>query len=376
MPGTDTLAYSIRKLGGWSFHELNVPLETLKKFTRHGPDLSYDFFTRAQCLDALLTGDAGPLRLAFRWLLEADIQPVSLVHDLQNHDEITYQLVEPEHRKDETFDIGGRSQTGKELRERMLDDMRTGVAGKTAPWNKLYRPERDGVATTFAGFIAPALGVKDPYHATDDEVREICRGHLLLTAANALQPGVFSLSSWDLVGALPIPEEGVKDRIEDGDYRWINRGGVDLMGAAPDAKDSAFGLPRAQSLYGPVSRQLRDPESYVSQLKVLLAARQEYELAEAELLDVLEPKSKGLCLLLLRLPSEELALTALNFGRKEVEELVELPKKFLDGKDKAEGELWLDIVSRKEFKVEGSRSIRLHLPPLFGTTLVQQQPSE
>jgi maltose alpha-D-glucosyltransferase/alpha-amylase len=374
--GTDTLAYSIRKLGGWSFHELNVPLETLKKFTRHGPDLSYDFFTRAQCLDALLTEDAGALRLAFRWLLEADVQPVSLVHDLQNHDEITYQLVEPEHRKDETFDIGGRSQTGKQLRDRMLDDMRTGVAGKTAPWNKLYRPERDGVATTFAGFVAPALGVKDPYHATDDEVREIRRGHLLLTAANALQPGVFSLSSWDLVGALPIPEERVKDRIEDGDYRWINRGGVDLMGAAPDVKGSAFGLPRAQSLYGPVPTQLRDPESFASQLKVLLAARHKYRVAEAELLDVLEPKSKGLCLLLLRLPGEEIALTALNFGRQEVDEVIELPQKFVDHKSEAKSGVWMDIISGKEFKSGGSRSIRIQLPGLYGTTCVQQQPSQ
>src|SRR5262249_1659260 len=46
--GTEQLAFLCRKLGGWSFHELNVPLEELKKFTRNGPDLSYDFFTRAQ----------------------------------------------------------------------------------------------------------------------------------------------------------------------------------------------------------------------------------------------------------------------------------------------------------------------------------------
>ena len=31
------------------------------------------------------------------------------------------------------------------------------------------------------------------------------RAHLLLAMFNALQPGVFALSGWDLVGALPIP---------------------------------------------------------------------------------------------------------------------------------------------------------------------------
>src|SRR5262249_10226838 len=117
--GTNYLAFLIRKLGGWSFHELNVPLESLRNFTRDGPDLSYDFFTRAQCVHALLTGDAAPLRLSFRWLLEAGVQPVSLVHDLQNHDEITYQLVEPDHRKDQTLQVGRERMTGKQLRERM-----------------------------------------------------------------------------------------------------------------------------------------------------------------------------------------------------------------------------------------------------------------
>src|SRR5205085_12298608 len=223
--GTDDVAMLVRKLGGWSLHELNVPLEDLKLFTANGPDLSYDFVTRAQCLHALLTGDAGPLRLAFRWMLEAGVRPGAFVHDLQNHDEITYQLVEPEHRKDQTLDVGGKKVTGKELKERMLAEMRAKVAGDAAPYNHLYRPERDGVATTFPGFIAPALGVRDPYAASPDQVKLIARGHLLLAAANALIPGVFSLSSWDLVGALPVPEAGVKDRVGDGDWRWVNRGG-------------------------------------------------------------------------------------------------------------------------------------------------------
>src|SRR5262249_15348534 len=152
-------------------------------------------------------------------------------------------LVEPDHRKKQTFTVSGKKVTGGELRERMLAEMRAKVAGAAAPYNKLYRPEKDGVATTFARFLAPALGVRDPYKPSAEEVALVRRGHLLLVAANALQPGVFSLSSWDLVGALPISEEAVEQRTTDGDYRWVNRGGVDLMGANPSAKDSAFGLP-------------------------------------------------------------------------------------------------------------------------------------
>lgn len=247
---TNELSFYIRKMGGWSFQELNIPLKEFRTFTEHGPDLSYDFFTRAQCMHAVLTEDAAPLRLAFRWLLEAKVQPLTLVHDLQNHDEITYQLTELQGRKDEIISLGKAKMRGDELREHMLQQMRAKVSGEAASYNYLYRPEKDGLVTTFAGFLAPALGVRDPYRASAEEIALIRRGHLLLAAANALQPGVFSLSSWDLVGALPVPLEGVEEWVADGDYRWVNRGGVDLLGANPARQKSAFGIPRAKSLYG------------------------------------------------------------------------------------------------------------------------------
>jgi hypothetical protein len=99
----------------------------------------------------------------------------------------------------------------------MLQEMRTKAAGRRAPHNKLYRPEKDGLATTFAAFAAAALEIRDPYQASPSEREQIRKGHLLLAAANAMQPGVFSLSSWDLVGALPIPLESVADRADDGE---------------------------------------------------------------------------------------------------------------------------------------------------------------
>ena len=40
---------------------------------------------------------------------------------------------------------------------------------------------------------------------TPDEQAQVQRAHLLLAMYNALQPGVFALSGWDLVGALPLP---------------------------------------------------------------------------------------------------------------------------------------------------------------------------
>ncbi len=53
--------------------------------------------------------------------------------------------------------------------------------------------------------IAAALGVRDVWNMTPDEKALVQRAHLLLAMYNALQPGVFALSGWDLVGALPLP---------------------------------------------------------------------------------------------------------------------------------------------------------------------------
>jgi maltose alpha-D-glucosyltransferase/alpha-amylase len=371
--GTNDVAMLVRKLGGWSFHELNVPLEDLKKFTANGPDLSYDFVTRAQCLHALLSGDAGPLRLSFRWMLEAGAQPVGFVHDLQNHDEITYQLVEPEHRKDRVLAVGGRKLTGKELREGMLALMRKKVAGEAAPYNRLYRPEKDGVATTFAGFVAPALGI-DPYEATPEDVKRIARGHLLLAAANALQPGVFSLSSWDVVGALPVSGPEVERRAADGDQRWVNRGGVDLAGANPKAEASAFGLPRARALYGSLPAQLKDADSFASRLRAMLAARRTYRVAEGELLAVPEPKTAGVCVLVLKLPDHPAAVTVLNFGREEVEEEIALGELLKGAGPPAGG--WVDIVSGAAAGTSSEAGrLLVRLPALAGMTLVPDKPA-
>jgi len=363
--GTNDTAMMVRKLGGWTFHELNVPLKDLKPFTTNGPDLSYDFTTRAQYLHAFLVGDAGPLRLSFRWMLEAGVQPVAFVHDLQNHDELTFQLTEPEGRKDETFAVGGRKLTGKQLKDEMLAAMRSKAAGDAAPYNRLYRPERDGLATTFTGFIAPALGLKDPYSATPEQIKQIARGHLLLAGANALQPGVFGLASWDLVGALPIPLDSVKDRVGDGDFRWINRGGVDLMGANPKASGSWFGLPRAKALYGPLPDQLKNPDSFASRLKGMLAARKKYRVAEGELLAVPEPKAAGLCVLVLKLPDHPLAVTVLNFGREDVSEEVNLGDvgKGLTGE-------WIDILTGKSLAPSCGGRVTVRVPALTATTLV------
>ena len=146
------------------------------------------------------------LRLAFRQLDKAEIQTRLLVHDLQNHDELTYQLPELMEGGNEPLPYGDQQVLKWRLRRRILKEMQAKAAGDKAPWNLLYRTQNDGgdgIATTMVGFIAAGLGI-NPYKATEEQKKQIKRAHLLVAMANAMQPGVFSLSMWDLVGTLPL----------------------------------------------------------------------------------------------------------------------------------------------------------------------------
>jgi hypothetical protein len=115
--------------------------------------------------------------------------------------------------------------------------------------------------------------------------------------------------------------------MKDGDYRWINRGGIDLMGVNPKGETSRFGLPRARALYGPLPEQLKDPDSFASQLKRILAAREKYHIAEGELVAVADVAESALCVLIMRVPeASTLAVSALNFGQKPIRERIDLDR--------------------------------------------------
>jgi maltose alpha-D-glucosyltransferase/alpha-amylase len=265
-----------------------------------------------------------PLRLAHQFLLDAGVPAGTLVHGLQNHDEITFQLFELGSHDDFRFE--GRTYNGKQLKDRILNTLRSTVGA--VPYNKLYRPQQDGITTTFAGFLAAALGIGDPYNATPDQLGLIRRAHLLAAHANAMIPGVFALAAWDLVGPLPVGVGDIPGNLTSGnDWRWINRGAVDLLGGNPGVHNSAFRLPKAKTLYGPVPEQLRDPESFASQIKRMLAARKQYRIHEATIISVPNTGNPGVILLVMTLPDNGgLAITALNYGRRAASVKVDLTR--------------------------------------------------
>jgi trehalose synthase len=307
------IASMIRKLGGFSFQELNLAMDDIKVMGASGADLSYDFVNRPAYHHALVTGSTEFLRLTLNISLELGVDPASLVHGLQNHDELTHELVHFSTRhKDDVFRYEGDDVTGAELADRVRTDLCRQLTGESAPYN--LRFTTNGIACTTATVVAGSLGIADLADIGPEETEQIKRAHLLLAMFGALQPGVFALSGWDLSGMLTLNRRQVAGLIADGDTRWINRGAHDLRGVDPDAKRSEGGMPVGRSLYGTLEEQLADPSSFASRLRGIIDVRRRYGIATAAQIDVPEVSHRSMLVMVHRLGDGNLQITALNFA--------------------------------------------------------------
>ena len=307
----------VRKVGGFTFQELNLGIDDILNTGSVGPDLSYDFITRPAYQYAMATGDTEFLRLTLREAQKIGIDQASLVHALQNHDELTYELVHfANNHRDDVYHLAGQDWTGADMAEHIRETMRQTMTGEAGPYNQTFTT--NGIACTTASIIAASLGITDLAEITDADVKKIASAHLLLCMYNAWQPGVFALSGWDLVGALPVPREQVAKLIATGDTRWIERGAYDLLGANPDALSSASGMPRATALYGPLPEQLASTNSFASRLAQIIKVRKRNGIDTSALVDVPEVAHKSLLVMVNKLEIGATQVTALNFGQDKI----------------------------------------------------------
>lgn len=352
----------VRKVGGFTFQELNLAMDDIQRTSAVGPDLSYDFVTRPAAQVALCTADTEFLRLVLREAMEIGIDQASLVHAMQNHDELTYELVHfaGAHR-DDVYTLGGAEFTGQTLAEHIRQTMRDKLTGEAAPYNAIFT--QNGIASTTASIVAATLGIPDLNEITDADVRRITTAHLLLCMYNAWQPGVFALSGWDLVGALPLDRAEVRQLISAGDTRWIERGAYDLLGIAPEAKKSASGIPRARELYGPVPEQLKRETSFASRLSQILRVRKRAGIDTGVLVDVPDVGHKSLLALVNELESGVTQITALNFSGEKLEARIQselLPP----------GRIFDLSTRRKVGNVDELRGFNVTLPAYGGLAMV------
>ena len=307
------IASMVRKVGGFTFQELNLAIDDIRNTAQRGADLSYDFVNRPAYHHALAVADTEFLRLTLNIALESGLQPISLVHGLQNHDELTYELVHfAAAHADDVFTFRGANLTGAELAVTIRGELIERLTGDAGPYNAIFTT--NGIASTTATVITAALGITDLSNLNQQLIEKVKQGHLLLAMFNAFQPGVFAFSGWDLGGLLTLEPSQVSWMLATGDTRWINRGAYDLMDYQPDAAEAESKVPRAVSLYGSLPEQLDDANSFVSRLRDILAVRARYGIATSTQVDVPPVSDKAMLVMVHRLDSGVTQVTVLNFS--------------------------------------------------------------
>ena len=103
--------------------------------------------TRPAYQHAMATGDTEFLRLCLRTCLEVGVDPASLVHAMQNHDELTYELLHwSVGHADTLYGYRGRTITGADLGDDVRRDMCRHLTGDAAPYNLVFTT--NGIACT------------------------------------------------------------------------------------------------------------------------------------------------------------------------------------------------------------------------------------
>jgi trehalose synthase len=362
------IASMVRKVGGFTFQELNLTIDDIQSSAERGADLSYDFVNRPAYHHALATGDTEFVRLTLNLSKQHGVEPASLVHALQNHDEMTYELVHFEtlHARD-LFRFRSHELTGHELAATIRQDLLDHLTGDAAPYNATFT--QNGIASTTATIIAASLGFRSIDKLSAEQVEQIKQAHLLLAMFNALQPGVFALSGWDLCGMLTLDRKHVSRLLADGDTRWIHRAAYDLMDYRPHAHESLSKMPRGTSLYGSLRAQLQDSTSFVRRLAEILAIRKRYGIATSIQLDVPHVSNKAMLVMVHQLTDAE-QVTVLNFSAHAISGSV-------SSEALVPGSVLLDMFTDEEVgEVDDLHTFTISLAPHEGKSLLVLCPGD
>ena len=182
----------VRKVGGFTFQELNLAIDDIKTTSERGADLSYDFVNRPAYHHALATGDTEFLRLTLNAALQHRARSRSrLVHALQNHDELTYELVHfaTAHTGRRLPLPRDRADRRRARRSRSVPSSSSGSPATAAPVQRHLHHQRHRLHDG----DGHRRGAR--HHRPDDARRRSRssrsrRAHLLLAMFNAWQPGV------------------------------------------------------------------------------------------------------------------------------------------------------------------------------------------
>ena len=198
------IAGMVRKVGGFTFQELNLAIEDIRDTGAVGADLSYDFVE--------------PTRVSPRAGHPQHRVPAAGAAAVARGRRGAGEP-RPRHAEPRRADVRARALGDAARRrcvlvpghERSRARRSRRRSAPTSPSSSPGRPTSTGYSRRTASparrrrVIAATQGFATLHEITEADVPAICDAHLLLAKYNAWQPGVFALSGWDLTGMLTVP---------------------------------------------------------------------------------------------------------------------------------------------------------------------------
>ncbi len=345
---SDLLAQMSRKMGGFSFQKLTLSYPSIQTFLEYGPEFVYDFAGKSAFIHTLLQKRCDLLFYIYRELFSKSFPLYRLIHSLQIEEGLNYNWVDLQQVEEESIFFKNRFQKKKEIRkDLLLQDL--ALLKEGYPYVAFSDKE---IFSTTLGLLASCLNFCDPSQLSCTQRDLLKKLHLLFCFFSALQPGVFSISMWDLVGALPLCKK--KDSLSS----EIGKGAISLLPKEGDIFYSS--TMNVATLYAPLSLQQKDKNSFLQKLKAILKVRKGYHFERASFLGPVKTENPLLFAYLLKLPSTDyLSLIIINFSEKEEKELLALPQ--------LQNVSVIDLFSRKAEKKEPKEtSFCLKIPPYEG----------
>ncbi|MCL2123539.1 MAG: hypothetical protein FWH34_05565 [Desulfovibrionaceae bacterium] len=285
-----SLVREIRRYGGWSIQRDPVPAGLNAQLLDAGVDFVRDNITSPAAEYALLTGDAAPLRALLAQSLHFDQR--RFARGMPDPEGIRFQALE-----------------ASPFPPDALQKLHQILAGQT-------ECPLDGNTLYATGPSLAALAIRSQQAERAKTDASPLGPHLLLTAFRAAMPGIFCLSGADLTGALNISGTTLPAHAVLGGWS---------LGSAATRSVTRKGFTRAPTVYPPLHSQLRQPNSYLSQLGRLNSLRAEYKIAQGTLIGPLQADAPSVLPLLTRLPSGSHLLAVANFSPKGKNSDISLP---------------------------------------------------
>lgn len=278
---TRQLAMLMRRLGGFTYEENNSELDNIKNAELLGPDLSYDFAMRTGYIHAIAMGDAGLLNTQQDLVKTYGINYQRLIHAMQNHDNLCYELAHFDKNPEELFIFKNEKLTGSEIKNIILDEVQSFCSVNNLPFKLSF----GGIQAHFVELCAARLGITKQKIFTNkismSELNELMDLMALGVFYNAMQPGIFQISAWDLLGAISTNEQLINHKIADGDLRWLCRSGFDLLDriSKEESKYLDPSVLKCYPVFGSLQDQINDENSFVHRVMQILQLRMRLNIA-------------------------------------------------------------------------------------------------